>query len=368
MVLFSLGTAAGPTTRRLDADESVVVHCRQSIGRSAVIAALLLVSAGEKADQAFSRIERARGCLVPDTEEQRAWVKERTSGLWPVEALVPNHHLGPDAADAAEMPKRDADVLVQLVEQPGVLDLVKGLRQVLAQRVVVLAVTEPEGFEAPVEQLAAAVPERAHQRHVAVHVVVVHGLVAALRVVVAQVKRDDQLQLGVIEPQGPIDQVLQSGAVREGRPLDGVEPLVQGHDGGGLGVRWLSVEAPPVFGTCSPGRGQGLLVQSLVRGQVRVLDHHALARRQRSERVVVAIDLREIGREQLPLHRLGQMVLVNVHLVVVTGATSWPRPGFQNEVIRGAHDHIVAHAGDRSCHGRSAATATVRWVRHLEVG
>jgi protein-tyrosine phosphatase len=65
-------------TQRLDAGESVVVHCRQSIGRSAVIAALLLVSAGESADQAFSMIEQARGRPVPDTEEQRAWVKERT--------------------------------------------------------------------------------------------------------------------------------------------------------------------------------------------------------------------------------------------------------------------------------------------------
>jgi protein-tyrosine phosphatase len=65
-------------TRCLDVGESVVVHCRQSIGRSAIIAALLLVSAGESADQAFSRIERSRGRPVPDTEEQRAWVKERT--------------------------------------------------------------------------------------------------------------------------------------------------------------------------------------------------------------------------------------------------------------------------------------------------
>lgn len=54
--------------------QTVAIHCRQSVGRSALLAAALLVEAGINPDEAFDRIERARGCPVPDTPEQRAWV------------------------------------------------------------------------------------------------------------------------------------------------------------------------------------------------------------------------------------------------------------------------------------------------------
>jgi protein-tyrosine phosphatase len=54
---------------------SVAIHCRQGVGRSALIAACLLASLGETPDAAFERIAQARGCPVPDTPEQREWVK-----------------------------------------------------------------------------------------------------------------------------------------------------------------------------------------------------------------------------------------------------------------------------------------------------
>lgn len=54
--------------------KSIAVHCRQGIGRSSVIAALVMISSGVDPDQAFQRIESARGCPVPDTLEQRNWV------------------------------------------------------------------------------------------------------------------------------------------------------------------------------------------------------------------------------------------------------------------------------------------------------
>jgi protein-tyrosine phosphatase len=50
---------------------NVVIHCRQGVGRSAMIAACLLASAGMSAELAFEMIARARGCAVPDTKEQR---------------------------------------------------------------------------------------------------------------------------------------------------------------------------------------------------------------------------------------------------------------------------------------------------------
>lgn len=58
----------------LEAGKSIGVHCRQGIGRSSLLVASLLVSAGEDPEEAFRRIEKARGRPVPDTAEQREWV------------------------------------------------------------------------------------------------------------------------------------------------------------------------------------------------------------------------------------------------------------------------------------------------------
>lgn len=62
--------------KALASGRNVAVHCRQGIGRSALIAASLLVSAGHDPEQAFVSIENARGAPVPDTVAQREWVKE----------------------------------------------------------------------------------------------------------------------------------------------------------------------------------------------------------------------------------------------------------------------------------------------------
>jgi protein-tyrosine phosphatase len=60
---------------RLSRGHSVAVHCRQGVGRSALLAACLLAGAGVEVDTAFQRIATARGCPVPDTDEQRDWVQ-----------------------------------------------------------------------------------------------------------------------------------------------------------------------------------------------------------------------------------------------------------------------------------------------------
>lgn len=57
--------------RALKSGKNVAVHCRQGIGRSALVIASLLASTGEDPDEAFRRIEKARGTSVPDTTEQR---------------------------------------------------------------------------------------------------------------------------------------------------------------------------------------------------------------------------------------------------------------------------------------------------------
>jgi protein-tyrosine phosphatase len=60
--------------RLLQSGKSVVIHCRAGIGRSGLMAACVLMMSGVSVDSAFEKIERARGCSVPDTLEQREWV------------------------------------------------------------------------------------------------------------------------------------------------------------------------------------------------------------------------------------------------------------------------------------------------------
>ena len=75
--------------RHLAAGNSVGIHCRQGIGRSALLAASLLVLAGEAPDDALNRIATARGCPVPETKEQRRWVEAFASEL---AASTPDQH------------------------------------------------------------------------------------------------------------------------------------------------------------------------------------------------------------------------------------------------------------------------------------
>jgi protein tyrosine/serine phosphatase len=58
----------------LAAGKAVAVHCRAGIGRSALIAARVLVRNGYDVDRAFATIAKARGFTVPDTDAQRQWV------------------------------------------------------------------------------------------------------------------------------------------------------------------------------------------------------------------------------------------------------------------------------------------------------
>ena len=55
--------------------KNVAIHCRAGIGRSSLIAACILKLSGVDVDEAFEMIESARGFAVPDTPEQREWVK-----------------------------------------------------------------------------------------------------------------------------------------------------------------------------------------------------------------------------------------------------------------------------------------------------
>ena len=64
----------------LENGTNIIFHCRQGIGRSAMMVALVLVTCGMEVDFAFKITEKARGWPVPDTEEQRAWVEQYATG------------------------------------------------------------------------------------------------------------------------------------------------------------------------------------------------------------------------------------------------------------------------------------------------
>jgi protein-tyrosine phosphatase len=61
--------------------QSIAIHCRQGVGRSALVAACLLVLCGISPEEAFQRVSAARGCRVPETPQQREWVVELARGL-----------------------------------------------------------------------------------------------------------------------------------------------------------------------------------------------------------------------------------------------------------------------------------------------
>lgn len=61
--------------------KNAVIHCRQGIGRSSLVAASLLVGTGETPEEAFKKIAEVRGIPVPETTEQRGWVERLADEL-----------------------------------------------------------------------------------------------------------------------------------------------------------------------------------------------------------------------------------------------------------------------------------------------
>ena len=53
---------------------SAVVHCRQGVGRSGLVAVCLLINHGLSPQAAIDRVSAARGVAVPETAEQRQWI------------------------------------------------------------------------------------------------------------------------------------------------------------------------------------------------------------------------------------------------------------------------------------------------------
>jgi len=68
--------AVAKVNEMLQQGKHVVVHCRHGIGRSGMFTAALLVMSGSTAEAALNLVSQVRGLPVPETPEQREWVRQ----------------------------------------------------------------------------------------------------------------------------------------------------------------------------------------------------------------------------------------------------------------------------------------------------
>jgi predicted protein tyrosine phosphatase len=74
--LFKTIAIAQDLADQMQNGKSVIIHCRAGIGRSALLAACVLVRAGIQADKVFEMIAASRGLRVPDTDDQIRWLHD----------------------------------------------------------------------------------------------------------------------------------------------------------------------------------------------------------------------------------------------------------------------------------------------------
>jgi protein-tyrosine phosphatase len=60
----------------LSEGKNIGIHCRQSIGRAPLLAAILMILYGIEPDEAFRQLSFVRGIEVPETVEQKEWVEK----------------------------------------------------------------------------------------------------------------------------------------------------------------------------------------------------------------------------------------------------------------------------------------------------
>ena len=79
----NLGKALQKLEAELAAGRNVVLHCRQGIGRTGLVAACLLLTKGIDPQTAVTRLSAARGTSIPETPEQRRWIDHYAETLAP---------------------------------------------------------------------------------------------------------------------------------------------------------------------------------------------------------------------------------------------------------------------------------------------
>lgn len=71
----ALGKLLDAISDVLESGKDVLIHCRQGVGRTGLVAACLLVKAGMSPGAAVEAVSAARQIEVPETSEQRHWIE-----------------------------------------------------------------------------------------------------------------------------------------------------------------------------------------------------------------------------------------------------------------------------------------------------
>lgn len=66
---------------KLSAGRNVLIHCRQGVGRTGLVASCLLIKTGMSPGAAVDAASSARGVSVPETVEQRNWIERFAPAL-----------------------------------------------------------------------------------------------------------------------------------------------------------------------------------------------------------------------------------------------------------------------------------------------
>jgi protein-tyrosine phosphatase len=72
---------AGQMLEELARGMAVVIHCRQGIGRAALLAASVMMLRGFTMEQSLAGIGKTRGVTVPETPEQRTFLLQISEEL-----------------------------------------------------------------------------------------------------------------------------------------------------------------------------------------------------------------------------------------------------------------------------------------------
>jgi protein-tyrosine phosphatase len=77
----SLNSTVQQMDEALSSGKNVMVHCRQGIGRTGLIAASLLINKGWEPEAAIELLSAVRGIDIPETPEQRRWIEKYAAQL-----------------------------------------------------------------------------------------------------------------------------------------------------------------------------------------------------------------------------------------------------------------------------------------------
>lgn len=72
--LTELAAALDQFDAALSSGKNILIHCRQGIGHTGLVAACLLLTKGWGSSYAVEHLSAVRGVPVPETQEQRDWI------------------------------------------------------------------------------------------------------------------------------------------------------------------------------------------------------------------------------------------------------------------------------------------------------